>query len=215
MTKKIVIPEAQELNFLSDIQLVSAALDQQTKHQIADTVWPNSNYKGLCTVATLYTANMLALKYEVQENDYLARYTNPNEPVYSDSCVEFFIAFDDSGYYNFEFNANGACLAQFGTSKHNREFILAADIRKIKMQKSFKQDQNGKLPYSWELTILLPLQVFSHHQLQTLKGKHCKANFYKCGDDLAYPHFFCWNKVENREPNFHLPAYFGELVFAS
>ncbi len=209
----MMISEVQDINFSSDISIVSSVLNQQKKFDIADTAWPNQDYEGNCKVAVLYTEDMLALKYEVQENDYLARYVSPNEPVYKDSCVEFFVAFDDSGYYNFEFNSNGACLAQFGTSKHNRAFILAADIRKIKVQKSFKQYQNGEPFYSWELTILLPLTVFSHHQIKTLKGKHGKGNFYKCGDDLAHPHFLCWNKIENPEPNFHVPEYFGELVF--
>ncbi|WP_051291253.1 carbohydrate-binding family 9-like protein [Pedobacter glucosidilyticus] len=213
MSKKINISEVQHINFLSDISLVSSVLNQQKKHKINETFWPNVAYKGTCDVSVLYTADMLALRFEVQENDFLARYINPNEPVYEDSCVEFFLAFDDSGYYNFEFNSNRACLAQFGTNKHDRRFILAADLRKIKIQKSFRQNQNSELPYSWELTIMLPLTVFTHHQLKTLKGKCCKANFYKCGDDLKHPHFLCWNKVENHEPNFHLPAYFGELIF--
>jgi hypothetical protein len=46
-----------------------------------------------------------------------------------------------------------------------------------------------------------------------LKGKTCRANFYKCGDDLPEPHFLSWNNIIADKPDFHLPQYFGTLTF--
>jgi Carbohydrate-binding family 9 len=46
-----------------------------------------------------------------------------------------------------------------------------------------------------------------------MEGKKCKANFYKCGDKLAQPHFLAWNRIETPEPDFHQPAFFGDIEF--
>jgi hypothetical protein len=42
-------------------------------------------------------------------------------------------------------------------------------------------------------------------------GMILRANFYKCGDNTAQPHYIAWNAVNHPTPNFHLPQYFGEL----
>jgi hypothetical protein len=46
-----------------------------------------------------------------------------------------------------------------------------------------------------------------------MKGKKCRANFYKCGDDLPEPHFLAWNMINTEEPDFHRPEFFGTLEF--
>jgi hypothetical protein len=40
-----------------------------------------------------------------------------------------------------------------------------------------------------------------------------RANFYKCGDKTSHPHWLTWNPVDKPRPDFHLPQYFGTLVF--
>ena len=39
-----------------------------------------------------------------------------------------------------------------------------------------------------------------------------RANFYKCGDKTAHPHFLSWNPVVSSKPDFHRPECFGELI---
>ena len=38
-----------------------------------------------------------------------------------------------------------------------------------------------------------------------------RANFYKCGDKTAHPHFLSWSPVSTEKPDFHRPEFFGEL----
>jgi hypothetical protein len=59
----------------------------------------------------------------------------------------------------------------------------------------------------------IPLTVFFHHELKELKGKVFRANFYKCGDKLAVPHYVTWNPVGTVAPDYHRPEYFGLLKF--
>lgn len=51
-----------------------------------------------------YDAYRCTIKYLEEENAIRAVNNGYNSPVYEDSCLAFFISFDDSGYYNFEFN---------------------------------------------------------------------------------------------------------------
>jgi hypothetical protein len=56
-------------------------------------------------------------------------------------------------------------------------------------------------------------EAFEFHQLKSLKNIKCKANFYKCGDELSQPHYLSWNNIKSGKPNFHLPEFFGEINF--
>jgi hypothetical protein len=155
----------------------------------------------------------LYLKFYVKENHFRATYQQTNDPVYKDSCVEFFIGFDeDNTYYNFEFNAIGTTLVGYG-SPGNREHLSVSLIQNIKRFASNKTVQGDSLPFEWELSLSIPFNLFYKHSISTLKGTTCRANFYKCGDELPEPHFLSWNNIISDKPNFHLPQYFGTLQF--
>jgi hypothetical protein len=72
------------------------------------------------------------------------------------------------------------------------------------------ENKSGK----WELSLVIPIDVFLLNKLNTLDGLDAKGNFYKCGDNLKVPHFLSWNPIENEKPNFHLPQFFGKILFS-
>ena len=39
-----------------------------------------------------------------------------------------------------------------------------------------------------------------------------RANFYKCGDKTAHPHYLSWSPIHTEKPDFHRPEFFGELI---
>ena len=43
--------------------------------------------------------------------------------------------------------------------------------------------------------------------------KSIKANFFKCADGTPHIHFLSWNPIGTPSPDFHRPAFFGELFF--
>ena len=45
----------------------------------------------------------------------------------------------------------------------------------------------------------------------SMPGKLIRANFYKCGDDTAYPHYGMWRPFQSDKPDFHRPEEFGEI----
>jgi hypothetical protein len=181
--------------------------------EIVNEPWPDKGIKPRVTFKLAYGDDSLFLKFEVKEKHFRALHKEINDPVYEDSCVEFFIGFEDGGaYYNFEFNALGTPMVGYGKGKE-RTWTDPSLVSTIKRTGIIKIVENDELPYQWELTVIIPFTVFYNHHITTLRGIKARGNFYKCGDELPEPHFFSWNNIIAAEPNFHLPQYFGELNF--
>jgi len=197
------------------LQEISIAMNKTERHTIERIPWPVFSYKPQVSFSIAYADNAILLKYFVQEKAIRALCQADNSPVHQDSCVEFFIAFDnDDGYYNLEFNCTGACLFGFGKSKAGRQLIdgqLVSKIRRMCVIESFRDGKKNL--FDWELTLVIPLEVFAHHTIIQLKDRYCKVNFFKCGDKLPEPHFLAWENVKAAAPDFHLPEFFGSMHF--
>ena len=209
MLKKLIIPKCPSAQSLEQ---VSNHLDALEKINIDYSPW-DDHFDGKVSFTISYDADTIYIKYFVLEKDVIAKYININDPVYKDSCVEFFIAFDgEENYYNFEFNSKGTCLAQNGNSKNERNFLAVSSIKKIKTISTFRNNKEGGF-VEWELIVAIPREVFSYDHINDFSGKKAKMNLYKCGDDLPKPHYLCWSPIQSEEPNFHLPEFFGEATF--
>ena len=193
---------------------ISAMLDTVDRNHIQAVPWPAFGYKPAVSFAIGYSDRSLLIKYYVREKHARALYTRPNDPVYKDSCVEFFISFrEQEEYYNFEFNCAGTCLLGFGPEKNDRKGAPENIIEMIQHHATLKPSNSIHTNIAWELTLIIPLKAFWFHQLTTLKGENCRVNFFKCGDDLPEPHFLSWNKIETDKPDFHIREFFGTLQF--
>ncbi|WP_121812234.1 carbohydrate-binding family 9-like protein [Mucilaginibacter kameinonensis] len=213
--KELTVPFLDSVNHVSPIAHVSFLLDNYEKNHIGLMPWPGNGYKPDVHFAIAYGLDGLFIKYYVSEKSIRAAYTQPNQPVHKDSCVEFFVSFgDDKSYYSFDFNCAGTCMLSFGADRTNRELLPEAAIRAIRHHTNFKlvnDIRKGSL--GWELTLMIPLKAFCNHSFTSLNGKQCRVNFYKCGDDLPDPHFLVWNNIKSAEANFHLPEFFGKMIF--
>ena len=194
---------------------ISKLLDTQSREELEFAPWAEYPYKPEVHFSIAYDSKSVFLKYYVKEAETRAIYTEINDPVYRDSCVEFFISLDGGlHYYNFEFNSKGTCLAGFGKNRDNRELLSAELIKQISYLPT-GHPETADRSNSWELCLMIPVEVFYNESACDLEGRSVKANFYKCGDDLAQPHFLAWNNIKSQKPNFHLPEYFGELTFTA
>ena len=211
MMKLIKVPYFYGLDKKSSMDEVSGLLDQADKEHIALVPWPDYDYKPEVSFAIGYIADALCIKFYVHERYMQALYNNINDPVHKDSCVELFIAFDDDdNYYNLEFNSVGACSAGYGTNRDDREILPVPVIRQIGHQTLVRSAEDI---INWELTLIIPKDVFCYHSFASFNDKACRVNFYKCGDDLPEPHFLTWNQVYSDMPDFHLPQFFGNMQF--
>lgn len=207
------IPFLSAIDGQSSLSDISAQLDTLPQHSIAKAPWADYPYKPTVSFAIGHTNDYIAIKYSVQEKVVKGACYTPNAPVYTDSCVEFFIAPENSnGYYNLEFNCIGTCLAGFGEGRSNRTPVPASLIKTIRYQAVLQNDTEADV-VNWILTLLIPVQVFCFDPVNSLSGIRATGNFYKCGDDLPDPHFLSWMPIQTPEPNFHCPEFFGSLYF--
>ena len=163
-----------------------------------------------------HRGSSILLRYVVQEPQVIAVNKGFNSSVWEDSCLEFFISLEgDESYYNFEFNAIGTVLGAYGPDRNHRIWSPDDVLEQIQVNPTLGQDliENLEGDIHWELDIVLPLQVFCHHEISDIAGKKARANFYKCGDKLKKPHFLSWSPVLTPEPNFHCPEFFDVLEF--
>jgi hypothetical protein len=189
--------------------------DQLAKNQIDQSSWGKADEKLAAKFSIVHDNQSVLLLYHVTEKETRAVYSSHQDPVYKDSCVEFFVSFEgDANYYNFEFNSLGTCLSAYGPARNGRQKLPVSLINQIQSRTNIRRVVDGDLSLiNWQLALIIPLPVFQFSKIKQLSGQKATANFYKCGDDLSEPHFLSWKRINTPEPDFHQPKYFGELIF--
>jgi hypothetical protein len=144
-----------------------------------------------------------------------------NGPVWEDSCVEFFFSPDTSfpeRYFNLEINCGGTPLMRYNIFTR-KEFILLDidDIKEIEIAHSMPQIVDPEITeiITWTVECKIPIKMLNKYTsiTQPRNGIIWRANFYKIAENSSNPHYLTWSVVENHEPNFHLPQFFGMLQF--
>jgi hypothetical protein len=176
--------------------------------------WPTQYpYKPVCRFKIARSAQSLFIHFIVNEKNIRALYSTDQEPVWEDSCVEFFCKLpEQEHYYNFEFNCIGTCLA---TKRKGRDLDIHP-LSEQKMKSIKRYASMGSEPFNektghfeWELTVEIPFEI-----MEIPPGnlpESLRANFYKCGDGTSVPHYLSWSQIKADQPDFHRPEFFGEL----
>lgn len=199
--------------FADKEQLLKLA-EQLPENKIECVNWKEFPYRPNVTFKIAYSDDAIFVRFDVEEKVLRVNNFVPNQPVYEDSCVEFFISFTDQYYYNIEFNAIGVGLVGYGTKDKTQRLRLSAErINQIKTFSNISKN-GGDEDVKWSLLLYIPLEIFEEEKISSLKNREVTANFYKCGDELPEPHYVSWLPIQADEPNFHLPEYFGRLVFS-
>ena len=205
--------------FLSDTQAVGSSIRKLgVKTQIDKINWPDYPYQPSVKLYAGYSGSHLWLLYEVAGDFFRAKALVDQEAVWEDSCVEFFISTDSKKdqrnlpesnivYRNFEFNSIGVAFSAVGT-KFRREMLAPEEMVHIQRYPSSKANMVSVegTEFDWELCVAIPLNLLGIHP-----GSSFRANFYKCGDLTKRAHFLSWSPIESKEPDFHLPRFFGEV----
>ena len=148
-----------------------------------------------------------ALKMTAMEENPKAIYDKYNDPVYKDSCLEFFVRFNSESpkYMNFEMNSNGSFLAAVRADRANKTPInMLAPLPRVKATK--EEDK-------WSVEVFFSNDFIGKlfGKFSFARGESFKGNFYKCGDETEIPHFGMWAPIDNPTPDFHRPEFFGTL----
>lgn len=196
--------------------LMIESMQSVEKNEIACVNWPDlypSDPKVSFKIA--HNGTHLFIHYFVEEGEILAKTAEDNGPVWTDSCVEFFIAFNESTYYNAEFSCIGKALLAHRIDKSNGKAADSSIMNQIKRYPSLGTQpfDKRKGDFKWNLLIAIPILAYSDSGLDSFSGIKAKANFYKCGDNLTIPHYLSWNPIHTEKPNFHQPQFFGDVYF--
>lgn len=174
-------------------------------HAIDVVRWPMPGNAPETHFRIGYDKDYLYILYDVAEADPLRTKKADFENVWEDSCVEFFCEAPQGRYFNFEFNANGVGTFSSRRARNvDRRSLDGTAVLEIGRQVAIN-DAN------WQLLVTIPWKLL---EIKPEKGRKIRANFYKCGDKTAYPHFLMWNEIDCEKPDFHRPECFGELVLA-
>jgi hypothetical protein len=169
--------------------------------------WPEYPQCPDVIVYAGYTDEMLWLNFCVK-NDYMRTHAiHDQDPVYEDTCVEFFIGTSES-YRNFEFNCLGVCLSATGPDRYSRTRLSDSELSRIVRIPSLSREnlpKEGEL-CDWELTVGIPLSIL---KIQT--GSIFYGNFYKCGNKTKISHYLSWAPIDTEKPNFHCPNFFHAI----
>ncbi len=185
---------------------------------IDNYLWLDNGYRPRVEVKVGYTGRFIYTSFLVFEKRVRVQHLDFQDPVWKDSCVEFFIdPFPEKkcGYINIETNAAGALLIAFGPDRDTRVPIPKKDLPGFEIAASIKGRIDGEHGSdSWTLGYRLPLALFeNYYGASVTPGCRARANFYKCGDETDPPHFGAWNPVPVAAPDFHRPEFFGRVVF--
>ncbi len=199
-----------------DLLKASQILEQLPEHRISCNNWPEAYpYTPQAKFYIAHNGDMLFLKFRVSEQYTMAKISVDNGEAWTDSCVEFFLALDDSGYYNFEFTCIGKALLGFRKERpdavHGTPEIMQSIRRYTTLgEKNFDEKEGDNI---WELTVAIPASTLFRHQIKKWSGIHANVNAYKCGDNLSKPHYLSWKPINTPSPDFHVPRCFYPVIF--
>lgn len=186
--------------------------DSLERMQIVDCKWsPNPSPRSSASLAFVENDGFY-LRMESEETKPMALYKNFNDPVFLDSCLEFFARFDNDSekYINMEMNSLGTLLSCIGQGGQGREPII--DFTNGKIFEVEPYVSNGKWGVSAHISLSLLSEIYSKDMTGIGVGYGFFANCYKCGDDTERPHYASWSSVLTDTPDFHRPEYFGKII---
>lgn len=140
----------------------------------------------------------------------LCNYSQEDDPVYKDSALEVFLNMEpnhmEKGYLNFEMNAKGVLLSEFGLNRKRT---------KIKQLTSYHAKCKAEVNnVSWSVLLQIPMELICdiYHIEPLKKGDIFTCNFYKISEDPKIEHYASYAPIVSSVPNFHMPDCFAKAI---
>jgi hypothetical protein len=178
-------------------------------------------FKPQVEAKMMYDDENVYVIFRVKDKHVRSLVQEYNGNVSGDACVEFFFSPDSAlpeRYFNLEVNAGGTPLLFYVTKPWTGFNKLEADdIKQVEIAHSLpaRIDPEISEPVTWTIEYRVPLSMLKKFSNVTAPkpGTIWRANFYKTASRSSNPHWITWSYVNNPKPNFHLPQYFGTLIF--
>ena len=140
-----------------EIPRVQGSPDWQTVPCVAidNHLWSDV-YSISASAQVAWNENTIFVRLQAKEQDILRRYREDFDPVYLDSCLEFFFCptEGDDRFFNFEMNPNGALLVGFGADCNNR---CCPDPQQWQVLRQSVSTAPFVTPDGWGITLQIPV----------------------------------------------------------
>jgi hypothetical protein len=169
----------------------------------------------------VYDDRFVYVIFRVEDRFVRAVAKRHQEPVHTDSCVEFFFTPGEDirqGYFNIEVNCGGTVVSRHQTAPmEDRNPLTDAEIESLDIYHSQPRivEPEKKKPTEWLIEYHIPVGMLGRFcpVIRPAAGVVWRANFYKCGQETSNPHLLTWSAIESEKINFHQPEFFGKLEF--
>lgn len=179
------------------------------------------DYKPGVQAKVAYDQEAVYVIFQVKDRYVRCMVDEYQGPVSRDSCVEFFFTPGtdvSAGYFNLEVNCGGTAVFKFQkVAKDGQTKIPKSEFENIEIAHSLPRivnpEKEGSL--TWTVEYRLPIDILKKYYqvVPPAPGVEWKANFYKIASESSHPHYLTWSFVDNPEPKFHMPEFFGTLKF--
>ena len=178
---------------------------------VASVNWPGFRFKPACTARLTFEEKKgFEVTLVCREANPLGRYKGFDEPVWTDSCLEFFANFapqNTKKFFNLEMNSVGGWLFGFGEGRDNRD-----SLGELAKKWGFAPKARIFCDH-WQVTAFFELgmlfELFGRFDPEP--GYTFRGNFFKCGEETPMEHYLSWSPIRTPAPDFHRPEFFGEL----
>jgi hypothetical protein len=183
----------------------------------------SSDHRPVTNARLFYDEKRIYVIFRVHDRYIRCLYTRYLDPVYQDSCVEWFVQpQSELGYFNFEINCGGALLCYYIEDPTRDEQRRLKKYRKIPVELVQQIAIYHSLPVivdpeitdfrEWVIEFSVPLTLFEYFvgSIGMLAGQNWRGNFYKCGNATSHPHWASWAPLGAY--NFHRPEDFAPIT---
>lgn len=182
--------------------------------QIDQYPWYEAGLKQETSVQIAISEDEIHIYAKAEDKHIKCQAKELNDPVYADSCFEFFVTpWDekDGAYFNIEMSCIGVLYMAYKDGKGGKTYITKEQAKQVVIESSLKNCKDIKGELGWELKIIIPLSILEEISEHEIKKDIWYGNFYRCGGEVD-DQYATWSLVEFEKPNFHLPMQFGKLI---
>ena len=172
----------------------------------------------------MYDDTGLYVFFKVNDRYVRCEYSDYQDRVCRDSCVQFFVKPKaDKPYFNLEMNCGGTLLfyqmedPTMVNGYHKKytevEKSLADEMR---IYHSMPQTVMPEIaaPVEWKVEYFVPFKLFEYYlgPLGKIAGQTWRATLHKCADKSSHPHWATWAPI-GEVLSFHKPECFAPIRF--
>lgn len=183
----------------------------------------SADHRPVTKARLLHNADGIFVSFDVADRYVRCVYTNYQDPVCRDACVEWFvIPKAGHGYFNFETNCGGTLLLHYqrptATAKDKYDVIPVDPTwaKQLGIHHTMPKvvDPEIEKPTAWRLSYFVPFSLFENYvgPVDRSIGTVWRANFYKCASNNSHPHWASWSPI-GKVLNYHQPQFFEEIEF--